>query len=184
MGILAADRAGRPRPSAKPLVDAVLALDAAAAVERVVAGERADLLAGLHAVLAQGAGVVQLPPQGGDAAEPEEAHPWRLPPYLDLEGAHGNEGGAHEHGDDGKEEDEHGAAGDGHPIAEVGCHRSFAPLTLSSSSSPLDRSLLLWISRSLSHDVLGLCCARLEGWPNGVAAICREDAELLISRLA
>ena len=79
-------------------------------------------------------------------------------------------------------------ASDGHPIAEVGCHRSFAPLILSSSSSPLDRSLLLllllWISGSLSHVVLGLCYARLEGWSNGVAAFCREDAELLISRLA
>jgi hypothetical protein len=44
-----------------------------------------------------------------------------------------------------KKKDEHGAAGDGHPIAEVGCRRSFAPLTLSSS---LDRSLLLllWLS--------------------------------------
>jgi len=129
-------------------------------VKRVVARECADLVAGLHAVLAQGAGVVQLPPQGGDAAEPEEAHPWRLPPCLDLDGAHENEDDAHDHGDNDKQEDEHGAAGDGHPIAEVGCHRSFAPLTLSSSA--LDRSLLLWLPRSLYHFVFWIVLCSFE----------------------
>ena len=106
-------RTGLHRSSAKAVVDA-LALVATAAVEHVVAGERADLLAGLHAVLAQGAGVVQVPPQGGDAAEPEEAHPWRLPPFHD---AHENEGEARAHEDGGgKGGDEHDGAFDVFPI--------------------------------------------------------------------
>lgn len=58
MGNLAAGQAGHHPPSAKPFVDVLLALDAATAVERVIARERADLVAGLHAILAQGAGVV------------------------------------------------------------------------------------------------------------------------------
>ena len=78
MGNLAADWAGLPGhriSGEKPCVDAEPALDGAAAVEDVVAGERADLLAGLHTVAAHGAGVAQPPPQGGDAAEPEKPHP-------------------------------------------------------------------------------------------------------------
>jgi len=133
------------------LVDVPLAPGAAAAVERVVAGERADLLAGLHAVLAHGAGVVQRPRQGGDAAEREEADPSPWAP-------HDNEGDAHGHNDDGNQDDEHGA-----PIVVGVGHRSFAPLNL--SPSPLDGCsllLLLWLSRSLSHVVLWIVLCSFE----------------------
>ena len=86
MGNLVTGRAGLHRYSEKPFVDALALEAAAAAVEHVVAGERADLLAGHHVVMAQVAAVAvaQVPPQGGDAAEPEEENPWRLPPFPDA----------------------------------------------------------------------------------------------------
>jgi hypothetical protein len=160
MGNPVTGRAALHRSGAKAVVDS-LALDAAAAVEHVVAGERADLLAGLHAVLAQGAGVVQVLPQGGDAAEPEDAHPWRVQPLHD---AHENEEEAHAHDGGGETDDEHRDGGfDVHPypIAGVG-HRSLAaPLTL--SSSPLDRSSCSGSIARSPTSFFGSCCDRLSG---------------------
>ena len=125
------------------MVDAALALGAAAAVERVVAGERADLLAGLHALLAHGAGVVEPPRQGGDAAERGEADPSPRAP-------HDNDDDAHGHNGDAKQDAELGV-----PIVVGVGHRSLAPLN--PSPSPLDGAALscscvLWffLARSLA----------------------------------
>jgi len=130
VGNLAAVWAGLPGhgiPSEKPCVDAEPALDGASTVEDMVAGERADLLAGLHTVAADGAGVAQAPPQGGDAAEPEEAHPRGPPPRSEVGGAHEDDEGNdddHDQGDHGEDDAEHDADGDGHQpiIADVGGH--------------------------------------------------------------
>jgi len=146
-------------------------------VERVVAGERADLLAGLHALLAHGAGVVEHPRQGGDAAERGEADPSPRAPHDNGDDAHGHAG-------DGKGDAEHGVAGDGHPrpiVVGVG-HRSLAPLN--PSPSPLDGAALscscvLWffLARSLSHVVLWIVVES-----ERLAKLAREAAQVFVGR--
>jgi hypothetical protein len=123
--------------SAKPFVDDI-ALD-------VAAGERADLLVGLHAGLAQGKEVTQqVPRQGDNAAEPG-------PPYREPQ-EEGRGEGEHEEGQE-EEEDDHGAVVHGNPTL---------------SSSPLDRSLLSCscscsgFYRSLSHVVLSIVLRSFE----------------------
>ena len=131
----------------------------------MVAGERADLLAGLHALLAHGAGVVERPRQGGDAAERGEADPSPRAPHDNGDDAHGHAG-------DGKGDAEHGVAGDGHPrpiVVGVG-HRSLAPLN--PSPSPLEGLLSLalacsgFFSLARSRTSFFGLWLKVKGWPN------------------
>jgi hypothetical protein len=124
---LAADRAEHRRLSAKPLVDAFVALVALAAVEHMVARERANHLEGVHALLADGAVVAQLPLQGGDAAERRDAQP---PPPCPQAVAVGVRG-ADAPGDDEGSGDAHDQGDDGRPGAHVVGHGGCAPLALS-----------------------------------------------------
>ena len=115
----------------------------------MVAGERADLLAGVEAPAAHGAAVAQRLLQGRDAAERPDAQP--PPPPREAARVVGPVARDDDHGGGDAEQD-----GEGPPEAEVvGRHAAFASLTLPCFLLPLlsPRSL------SLSRDPLAFLLA-------------------------
>ena len=115
----------------------------------MVAGERADLLAGVEAPAIHGAGVAQRLLQARDAAERPDAQPPPTP--REAARAVGPVAREDDHGGGDPEQD-----GEGPPEAEVvGRHAAFASLTLPCFLLPLlsPRSL------SLSRDPLAFLLA-------------------------
>ena len=119
---------------------------------------------------AHAAEAAQLPLQSRDAAERRDTQPSRRA-HVAHDQHVGGSGDPQGKADDDEEDVDHDNGDDGHPNAQGGEHWSLAPPTF------LPLLLSLWLSCSLSHVVLGLCCARLKGWPCIVAVTTCVDEE-------